>query len=60
MAELVNKGEGGIGSLVYTKGKLGQIDKVFAILIIIVIIGFIQDRILLLLDKWLFPYKHKT
>lgn len=57
IAELVNR-QGGIGSLIYIKARQGQIDKVFAILIVIILIGFIQDRIFVYLDKRLFPHKH--
>ena len=56
IAELVNRNMG-IGSLAYIKARQGQIEKVFAILIVIIIIGFIQDRIFVFLDKNLFPHK---
>ncbi len=56
IAELVNR-QGGIGSLAYIKARQGQIEKVFAILIIIIAIGFLQDRIFAFLDKNLFPHK---
>ncbi len=60
IAELLNR-EGGIGSLIYIKARQGQIAKVFAILIVIIIVGFFQDRIFTYLDKRLFPHKyHKT
>jgi NitT/TauT family transport system permease protein len=57
IAELLNK-EGGIGALIYDAGRRGQIPDVFAILIIIIIIGFLQDRIFVYLDKRLFPHKY--
>ncbi len=58
IAELVNS-TGGIGALIFKAGqRQGRIDKVFAILIIIILIGFIQDKIFIFLDKKLFPYKH--
>lgn len=57
IAELVNRA-GGIGSLIYIKARQGQIEKVFAILIIIVIIGFIQDRLFAYIDKRIFPHKY--
>ncbi|MEE9373181.1 MAG: ABC transporter permease subunit [Saprospiraceae bacterium] len=56
IAELVNR-EGGIGSLAYIKARQGEIEKVFAILIVIIFIGFLQDRIFAFLDKNLFPHK---
>jgi NitT/TauT family transport system permease protein len=59
IAELLNSTEG-IGSLIYRKSRQGQIDKVFALLIVIVLVGFIQDRIFSYLDKRLFPFKHSS
>jgi ABC-type nitrate/sulfonate/bicarbonate transport system permease component len=58
IAELLNRQGGGIGSLIYLKARQGQIEKVFGILIVIVLIGFIQDRIFVYLDKRLFPHKY--
>ncbi|MBP7184609.1 MAG: ABC transporter permease [Saprospiraceae bacterium] len=57
IAELLNR-QGGIGALIFLKGKLGQIDRVFALLIVIVIVGFLQDRLFVYIDKKLFPYKY--
>jgi NitT/TauT family transport system permease protein len=59
VAELVNK-SGGIGSLAYIAARQSRIDKVFAILIVIILIGFIQDKLFVLLDKLLFPHKRKA
>ncbi len=57
IAELLNR-QGGIGSLIYIKARQGQLEKVFAILIVIILIGFVQDRIFAYFDKRLFPHKH--
>ncbi len=57
IAEMLNKG-GGIGELIWTAKRQSRIDKAFAILIIIVIIGILQDRLFVFIDKLLFPYKH--
>ncbi len=57
IAELVNRA-GGIGSLIYIKARQGQVPKVFAILIIIILIGLIQDMIFVYISKRLFPHKH--
>jgi NitT/TauT family transport system permease protein len=57
VAELVNR-SGGIGALAYTAARQSRIDKVFAVLLVIVIIGFIQDRLFAYLDKKLFPHKY--
>lgn len=57
IAELLNR-QGGIGALIYLKARQGQIAKVFATLIVIILIGFLQDRIFVYLDRRLFPHKH--
>ncbi len=57
IAEMLNKG-GGIGELIWTAKRQSRIDKAFAILIIIVIIGIIQDRLFVFIDNILFPYKN--
>ena len=57
IAELLNR-QGGIGALIYVKARQGQLEKVFAILIVIVLIGFLQDRIFVYMDKRLFPHKY--
>jgi len=58
IAELLNR-QGGIGSLMYIKARQGQIEKVFAGLIVIIIIGFLQDQIFVFIDKRLFPHKYE-
>jgi len=60
IAELVNASGGGIGALAYKAARQSRMDQVFAILIVIMIIGLIQDRILRWLDKMIFPYKYAT
>lgn len=57
IAELLNR-QGGIGSLIYIKARQGQIAKVFAMLLVIIFIGFIQDRLFVFIDKKLFPHKY--
>jgi NitT/TauT family transport system permease protein len=57
IAELLNKGEG-IGSLIYTKSRQGQVDRVFALLIIIMLIGMLQDKLFVLIDKIINPHKY--
>ncbi|OHD68914.1 MAG: hypothetical protein A2W19_11150 [Spirochaetes bacterium RBG_16_49_21] len=57
VAELVNK-TGGLGALVYTSARQSRIDKVFAILLLFVIIGIIQDKMFMFLDKKLFKHKY--
>ena len=57
IAELLNR-QGGLGALIYVKARQGQLEKVFAILIVIILIGFLQDRIFVYMDKRLFPHKY--
>lgn len=57
IAELVNRADGGIGSLAYLASRQSRLDKVFAVLLVIVAIGFIQDKVAALIDKLFFPYK---
>lgn len=57
VVETINAEEGGLGSLLYMARRLSRIDKMFAVLILIIFIGIIQDRIFVRLDKELFPHK---
>jgi ABC-type nitrate/sulfonate/bicarbonate transport system permease component len=59
VAELVNTSEGGLGSLIFIAQRASRLDKVFAILLLIVLIGFIQDLFFSWLDKKLYPYKYQ-
>ena len=56
-AEYLNR-EGGLGALIYIKRRLGQVPDLFALLLVIVLIGFVQDRLFVYLDKRLFPHKY--
>lgn len=58
IAEALNMSAGGIGALTIQSARKGDVDKVFALLFLIAIFGFIQDLILQKLDKVLFPYKY--
>jgi NitT/TauT family transport system permease protein len=57
VAELVNK-SGGIGAMIFTAARQSRLDKVFAILILIIFIGFVQDRLFTSLDKKAYKYKY--
>ncbi len=57
IAELLNKGEG-IGSLIYTKSRQGQVDRVFALLVIIMLVGMLQDKLFIVIDKIINPHKY--
>lgn len=52
--------EGGLGDLAYKAGtRFGRYDKVYAILIIIIIIGVLQDKLFGYLDKKFFSHKYQ-
>ncbi|MBK8805773.1 MAG: ABC transporter permease subunit [Bacteroidales bacterium] len=57
VAELVNK-TGGVGALIFTAARQSRLDKVFAVLFIIILIGILQDKLFKWLDKKMFPFKH--
>lgn len=57
VAEMVNV-NGGVGSMIFMAGRQARTDKVFAILFIIILIGFVQDKIFSYLDKTFFPQKY--
>ena len=51
-------GEGGIGKLIWQVGqRRGRMDIVFALLILIILIGIFQDKIFVNMDRKFFPYK---
>jgi NitT/TauT family transport system permease protein len=61
VAEYINKDGGGLGALIYIKRRLQQVPDMFAIILVIVLIGFLQDMIFVYLGRRLFPYRfYKT
>ncbi len=53
--------QGGIGSLIYRTGqRLGRIDITIACLMIILVIGVLQDKIFAYLDRKFFPFKYQA
>lgn len=59
IAEMINN-TGGLGALAYIAGRQSRADKAFAILSIIILIGFVMDRIFIFLDKQFFSHKYAT
>ena len=58
VAETINN-EGGLGSVIWFAGqRFRRYDKVFAVLILIMLIGVLQDRLFSYLDRKLFPHKY--
>jgi len=58
IAEMVNA-QGGLGSMIYMATSRGShVDQLYAVLLLIISIGFVQDKLLKLLDKKLFKFKY--
>lgn len=57
IAEALNM-TGGIGALAVQCARKSRVDKVFAVLLIIAVIGFFQDILFKKLDKIIFPHKY--
>jgi len=61
VAENIDSSQGGLGALIWRVGqRQGRMDKVFALLILIVLIGVLQDRLFKRMDRLLFPYKYQA
>jgi len=60
VAEMVAS-QGGIGALIFSAGRRqGRVDKTFALLILIIMIGILQDKVFKWLDKEFFPHKYQV
>lgn len=57
VAELINN-QGGIGVMIHHASRQSRIDKVFALLILIIIVGIIQDFIFKQANKAIFSHKY--
>lgn len=58
VAENIDSSQGGLGALIWRVGqRQGRMDKVFALLFLIVLIGVLQDRLFARTDRQLFPFK---
>jgi len=56
--EVINASDGGIGALAYIAARQSRPDKVYAVLLTIILIGFLQDKAFVSLGKFLFPFKY--
>jgi NitT/TauT family transport system permease protein len=57
--ELINKQEGGIGALIYNLYfRQNETEKLYALILIMVGVGFCFDQLLRLLDRKVFPFKY--
>jgi len=52
--------DGGVGALLFAGKRQGRIDKVYALLLLIILIGIFQDKIFAYMDRKLFPHKYQT
>jgi NitT/TauT family transport system permease protein len=59
VAEMINL-TGGVGALSFLAARQARTDKVYAIVIVIVLVGLLQDKIFRLIDPVLFPAKYAT
>jgi NitT/TauT family transport system permease protein len=50
---------GGIGAMAYSTGRQGQVDKTFALLFVILAVGYLQDKIFLGIDWLLNRHKYE-
>lgn len=61
VAENIDSTQGGLGALIWRVGqRQGRMDKVFALLIIIILIGVFQDKLFKRMDRLLFPFKYQA
>lgn len=52
--------EGGIGAMIWRVGqRQGRFDKIWALLVLIMIIGIVQDKLFTIADRHLFPHKYQ-
>ena len=58
IAEMVNASGGGIGALAFKASRQSRIDKVFVVLIVIILLGLVQAWVMKSIDKLLFPHKY--
>lgn len=56
VAETLNN-SGGIGVMLYQSARQGQVNKTFALLFVIILVGFFQDLALRYMDRKIFPHK---
>jgi NitT/TauT family transport system permease protein len=57
VAEMMNN-TGGIGGLLYSSARTGRTDKTFALLAVIILVGYVQDKIFLGLDMLINKHKY--
>lgn len=58
VAEIINKSDGGLATLIDTAKRGARLDIQFAVLFVIMLFGFLQDKFFDGLDKKLFKHKY--
>lgn len=58
VAEVIYANAGGVGSLIFIATRQSDTAKVFAVLIVIILVGYLQDILLKGVERFLFPYKY--
>lgn len=59
IAEMLNN-TGGIGALMWECARRSRYEQMYALFFLIVVVGFLQDRILTAIDRVVFPDKYKS
>lgn len=57
IVELLNK-EGGLGAMIFTSSKQSRTEEIYALVLLIIIFGYLQDLLFKKIDKFVFPYKY--
>jgi NitT/TauT family transport system permease protein len=57
IVELLNQ-EGGLGGMIFLSAKQSQTPSIFALVLIIIMFGYLQDLLFRFLDKKIFPFKY--
>ena len=57
IVELLNQ-EGGLGGMIFLSSKQSQTPSIYALVLIIVMFGYLQDLAFRALDKKIFPFKY--
>lgn len=59
IVELLNK-EGGLGAMIFIASKQSQTHHIYALVLIIIFLGYLQDILFRGLDKTIFPFKYDS
>ena len=57
IVELINKGDGGIGAMIYSAQRTQHANQFYALLLIIMVIAFVQTKAFALMGMYIFPHK---